>query len=301
MEFLRHATNPWGQEILVGVAWDLLLIAFVAGVGFAVVHAIWVRVNPTPDAAVDDGGSGAKGLPQRIERHSLGARTFHWLMALTMFVLLFTAFLPIVGIRFPWVTIHWIAGIGLTLTIVQHILQVFFKQDFWSMTINLGDIREGTKELKSFFSRADGTPTKTGKYPVDHKLYHHAAAIAAIGAIVTGLLMMLRVDTPFWSPNPYILSLSDGSWGLIYVVHGVCSVGLVTLTLTHVYFAIRPEKRWITISMINGWITRDNFLSHHDPERWKVTGKEPAAIAGVGGAGGVPEGVPQDKAEDGLT
>ena len=32
----------------------------------------------------------------------------------SMFVLLFTAFLPIAGIRFPWVTWHWIAGLVLT-------------------------------------------------------------------------------------------------------------------------------------------------------------------------------------------
>jgi hypothetical protein len=40
--------------------------------------------------------------------------------------------------------------------------------------------------------------------------------------------------------------------------------------IAHVYFAVRPEKRWITKSMIVGWITRRQYLEHHDPDRWVV-------------------------------
>ena len=35
-------------------------------------------------------------------------------MAASMFTLLFTAFLPKVGVQFTWVTYHWIAGVVLT-------------------------------------------------------------------------------------------------------------------------------------------------------------------------------------------
>ena len=38
-----------------------------------------------------------KGLPAKIQRHSFVARVFHWVMAASMLVLVFTAFLPIVG------------------------------------------------------------------------------------------------------------------------------------------------------------------------------------------------------------
>ena len=43
-------------------------------------------------------------LPDRITRHSLMARVFHWVMAGVMLVLLVTAFFPIMGIQFAWVT-----------------------------------------------------------------------------------------------------------------------------------------------------------------------------------------------------
>jgi len=53
-------------------------------------------------------------------------------------------------------------------------------------------------------------------------------------------------------------------------VHGLSGVALITMVIAHVYFAIRPEKLWMTRSMIKGWITRDEYLAHHDPEKWKV-------------------------------
>ena len=51
---------------------------------------------------------------------------------------------------------------------------------------------------------------------------------------------------------------------------GLAGVGLVGLVIAHVYFAVRPEKWWITKSMILGWITRRQYLEHHDPDRWNV-------------------------------
>ena len=81
--------------------------------------------------------------------------------------------------------------------------------------------------------------------------------------------MLVRVRTPFLTRNPYVLS--DGAWGFTYVLHGMAGVALVGLIMAHVYFAIRPEKWWVTKSMILGWITRRQYLEHHDPDRWKAT------------------------------
>ena len=48
------------------------------------------------------------------------------------------------------------------------------------------------------------------------------------------------------------------------------------MTIAHVYFAIRPEKRWQTRSMIKGWITREEYLQHHDPSLWPVDASDSA-------------------------
>ena len=145
-------------------------------------------------------------------------------------------------------------------------------------------------ELRNIIGKdGEGAP-KAGKYPIDHILFHHGAAVTGLVAIATGLLMMLRLETPFWTANPYMLS--DSSWGVVYVLHGLSGVGLITLTITHIYFAIRPDKWWITKSMIYGWIPRSEYLGNHDPKRWVVEGAdEPelvsarAAEADAGGAG----------------
>jgi thiosulfate reductase cytochrome b subunit len=92
--------------------------------------------------------------------------------------------------------------------------------------------------------------------------------VTALGAVTSGVLMMSRVRTPFVTRNPYLLS--DSAWGVTYVTHGLAGVALVGLVIAHVYFAVRPEKWWITKSMILGWITRRQYLEHHEPERWRV-------------------------------
>ena len=53
-------------------------------------------------------------------------------------------------------------------------------------------------------------------------------------------------------------------------------VGFVGLVIAHIYFALRPEKLWITKAMIFGTISRRNYLEYHDPDRWvaEVSKKE---------------------------
>ena len=72
-------------------------------------------------------------------RHKGPDRAFHWLMALSVILLTGTAFLPIVGLRFDWLPIHWIAGIVLTVVVLFHIVRSF-SQDLGSMMVGPGDL-----------------------------------------------------------------------------------------------------------------------------------------------------------------
>ena len=276
MDILRRAANPWGQEVLLGIGWDLLWWAVVGGLGFVVVHTLLVRrLRQRGEAGPHGSGSGAAAaVPPKVTRHSLASRLFHWTMAISMLVLLATAFVPVVGYQFDWVTIHWIAGLVLTATIVYHIVRALFFQSPRAIWTSAGDLREGVSELKHMLGRGGEAPAPTGKYPVANKLYHHGAATAGVIAIVTGLFMMVRIDTPLFTQNQYLFG--DGTWGVTYVLHGLAGVGLVLLTITHIYMAIRPEKRWQTRSMFKGWITREEYLAHHDPALWPVNGGAPA-------------------------
>jgi len=271
--FFRRAANPWGQEILVGVAWDLIWAALIVGVAFVIAHAIYVGAIEKRAAAGP--GPGPAAIPERVVRHTASARSFHWLMAASMLTLLVTAFFPLVGIRFAWVTIHWIAGVILALLVVWHIYAAIFQQDMKAIWVGGRQLAEMRAAVGRFFRHEEDPEPRTAKYPNDQRMFHHAATVAGVGAIVTGLLMMLRIDTFLWDSNPYFLS--DRTWGLVFVLHGLCGVGLITLVVAHIYFAIRPEKRWMTRSMIKGWITREEYLTHYDPERWPLDGEgEPA-------------------------
>jgi formate dehydrogenase subunit gamma len=190
-------------------------------------------------------------------------------MAASMFVLLFTAFLPIVGVRFPWVTWHWMAGLVLSASIVFHIIHASFWLDFWSIWVGPKDIPEFRAEILRELGH-DVPGPKPGKYPLGNRLYHLVIVVAGLAVVVTGLFMMKRVRTPLFVRNPYLFS--DSLWGFTYVAHGLAGVGLVGLVIAHVYFAVRPDKWWITKSMIFGAITRRQYLEHHEPSRWVVAG-----------------------------
>ncbi len=275
MELWRTAANPWGQDVLMGVSWDLMYAAIIVAVAFLVGHAVWIKTRPTKVHVATE--AVPPGIPERIQRHSLAARLFHWTMAASMLVLLVTAFVPVLGLQFPWVTIHWIAGAVLTATIVYHIIHSIGWQDFWAMfQIGFG---EGMAHLKHIMSPKAPEP-KAGKYPFDHRLFHHVLVVVGLGVIATGLLMTVRIDTIFWTRNPYMLA--DSTWGIVYVIHGICGVALIFFTAAHIYFALRPEKHWITWSMVRGWVDREHYLAHHDPEKWVVTeGAAPGQVEPV--------------------
>ena len=270
MDFLTWGRSPWSQDVLIHISWSLLYLAAGAGVLFMVAHALYVLMRPSAKPAVDPQAQQmAARIPEQVARHSMAARAFHWVMAASMFTLLFTAFLPIVGVKFGWVTIHWIAGLVLTASILYHVIHATFWLDFWSIWLNREDLEESWNRVRRAIGMEAPAPRKAGKYPVDNKLYHTALTVSGFIAMITGLFMMTRVQTPFWTRNPYAF-FGDAGWGVVYVSHGLMGVLLVTLTMAHVYFAVRPEKFWITKSMLFGWISRRNYLEHHDPQRWVV-------------------------------
>ncbi|MDP3716728.1 MAG: cytochrome b/b6 domain-containing protein [Acidobacteriota bacterium] len=266
--FVEWARSPWGESVLVHISWDLFWAALVGGLLFLLAHAgymLFSQHHKREASEVDRMEADMKGLPANILRHSFVSRVFHWVMAFAMLTLLITAFLPIVGVQFAWVYWHWMAGILLTASIMFHIVHATFVLDFWSIWVGPRDIPEFKAEMLREVG-IDAPGPKPGKYPLGNRLYHLAVMVAGLAVIATGILMMWRVRTGIVERNPYILS--DATWGITYVVHGLMGVGFVGLVIAHIYFALRPEKLWITKSMIFGTISRRQYLEHHDPDRW---------------------------------
>jgi cytochrome b subunit of formate dehydrogenase len=273
MDLLSWARSPWGESVLIHISWDLFWAALVGGLLFLLAHGgymLFSQHHKRESSEVDRMEAERKDLPAHITRHGFVARAFHWVMAFAMLTLLITAFLPIVGVKFAWVYWHWMAGILLTASVMFHIVHATFVLDFWSIWVGPRDIPEFKAEmLRDLGQEVPGAP-KPGKYPLGNRLYHLAVMVAGLFVIGSGILMMARVRTGIVERNPYLLS--DSTWGITYVIHGLMGVGFVGLVIAHIYFALRPEKLWITKAMLFGTITRREYLEHHDPERW-VAGK----------------------------
>ena len=161
MGFLEWATSPWGRLVPIHIAWFLIWVAVISGFLFFVVHAAYLRyfANPREFAGVISPAVAVR-IPEHVPRHSLTARLFHWIMAASMFTLLFTAFLPKVGVQFPWVTYHWIAGVVLTASILFHIIHASFFMDFWAIWPDRIDLRDAWRRMGRFAGKPEPPPDR---------------------------------------------------------------------------------------------------------------------------------------------
>ena len=105
MDFLTWARSPWGEDILTHISWDLAL-----GVALRRRRVLSSRTPATwcspriASATQTETDALEAARPRTAGPHQAPfapARLFHWVMAAAMFVLLFTAFLPIAGVQFP--------------------------------------------------------------------------------------------------------------------------------------------------------------------------------------------------------
>jgi formate dehydrogenase subunit gamma len=184
-----------------------------------------------------------------LVRHAGIDRLFHWGTAITMAVLMATSLLPILGIRFAWYGVHWVAGLVLTLLILLHIVRALVWQRPKAMVLSAADFR----------------PAGAGKYTLPQKLMHLAWAVTILVALVTGLLLLRKAGVPFLERDPYVRSLK--AWGVLTLLHDLAALASVFLVLVHVYFGILPEKRAYLRAMLTGGIRRSELSAEHDLSR----------------------------------
>jgi thiosulfate reductase cytochrome b subunit len=186
-----------------------------------------------------------RGGPPGV-RHRLPDRLFHWVMAGAIFVLGATAFLPILGLRFEWVPLHWVAGVVLVLAVLFHLYRVFGVLGHREMSPGVDDVREVFRDIRG----AGHEGLSDAKYDAFQKGYHTATMLSVLALIGTGLPMLAKIDTTFWKRDPSILT--DQTWGVIYVVHGAAALVVLFLVILHLYFSALPEHRTYLVSMIAG-------------------------------------------------
>lgn len=247
-EIVRYKRDVWGEEVILGVSWDLLWVVASVVLILLAAHAIIMAAlaNKKMDKPSSDG--------RRVSRHEGIDRLFHWSMAASVFALIITGIAPIIGWRLAWLNIHWIAGLILTFVVLVHIVRSLFWQDFKSMILGPTDFGEPFDSAK-----------KPGKYSFEQKGMHWAMTVVVLGVIITGVVLFQQIDTPFWDRTN---SMPEDQLGLMFLLHGLSTLALIALTATHIYFALRPEKIFYTRSMFSGWISEDEMAANHDPSKW---------------------------------
>ena len=86
-------------------------------------------------------------------RHQLSDRVFHWVMAILTVILLGTAFLPILGVKFDWVIIHWVAGVLLIISVIFHLYRSFFVHGLSEMLPRWKDIKSQFNKDANFYNK----------------------------------------------------------------------------------------------------------------------------------------------------
>jgi cytochrome b561 len=100
----------------------------------------------------------------RIVRHSLVDRVFHWVTAACVLILLATAFLPIVGLRFSWLALHWMTGVVLSAALAFHLVRGLIWQRVRDVTIDGSDLRDAAAIVGTTLRLSTAPPRRPGKY-----------------------------------------------------------------------------------------------------------------------------------------
>jgi len=221
-------------------------------------------------------GTSAVGAPttERVRRHLLIDRIYHWAMAAAVFTLIYSAFWPTIfqGRDLVISDLHWIAGVVLVALVLFHIVRAIFWQNWRYMMPDRIDAENVGRVIAKRTGRGGPAPRKAGKYNGLQKLYHLGAAAVLLVVLGTGGLLLFKIGTPSSIPmtlipkNPYFLA--DPTWDIVYALHGLAAAAVVGLVIIHMYFAIRPDEWHLTRSMFRGWISRKEYEGHHDPVRW---------------------------------
>jgi formate dehydrogenase subunit gamma len=199
-----------------------------------------------------------------IVRHRLSSRVLHWTVAVTFFLALFTG-LPI------WIPIFsWMASFfgGLSTCRVLHpwfglafaVASVWMFVHWFSDMMLTGNDREFlTPGGMIRYFKYQGEDAEVGKYNGGQKLLFWAAALGALGLLLSGVVM--------WFPERF----SQGPRELSYVVHDLAFILFFAMIIGHIYLGTAAEPGTFR-AIVRGTVTKEWARLHHPKWYRQVTG-----------------------------
>jgi len=198
-----------------------------------------------------------------IVRHRLSSRVIHWSVAVFFFLCLFTG-LPIWTPVFGWMATlfgglsvcRWLhPWSGVAFAIASLVMFVHWFSDMhltgkdWEFLTPGGMIR---------YFRYQGEDPEVGKYNGGQKLLFWAAALGALGLLLSGVVI--------WFPELFGQFLRE----LSYVVHDVAFILFFAMIIGHIYLGTAAEPGTFG-SMVGGTVTKEWARLHHPKWYREVT------------------------------
>ena len=202
-----------------------------------------------------------------IVRHNRASRLIHWTVSVTFFLCLFTG-MPIWTPVFGWMAslfggltvcrvIHPWAGLAFFLSTI-----VMFVAWLGDMHLAPGERREWVSEGRAMrYMRYETDDSDVGKYNGGQKLQFWLVCLAALGLLLSGLLM--------WFPELFPAILRQ----LAYIIHDVTFILFAILIVFHIYLGTAAEPGTFG-SMTRGTVTKAWARLHHGHWYRDVTGEE---------------------------
>jgi formate dehydrogenase subunit gamma len=198
-----------------------------------------------------------------VVRFKYYSRIVHWSVGTSFLVCLFTGF-PI------WTPYWgWMAGFfgGLSVCRWLHAwsgvaFSVFTALQFvhWmgQMFLTEGDARFMSPANFGRYLSWKTHDSDVGKYNGGQKLLFWASSLAALGLLLTGVVL--------WYPSEFGATLRQAAW----VLHDVTFILLVVLIMGHVYLGLAEPGTMM--AMVKGTVSRDWARLHHPKWYRDVTG-----------------------------
>lgn len=299
-----------GQEVVVGLSWDVLvLFALIASLTFLVHYVLRELLNPT-EHTVEGTEESKEEVEQNlrdqgveeVKRFSVAQRASHWLMAISIFLLMISGFVIMNNditvktfLGLSWLDVHIWSALVLVGYVVFHVGHVAYKGTWSKMWFGLRDAKDLWVRFKNLIMLEESYPRQF-EYPSAQKLLHWGVTGTTLGLIVTGLVLLRRVNLPpIWSATREFTFLGltfdlgvGSAMGLIswsFVLHDFLAVATVALVMGHIYFALRPNEWAITRSMITGTVDVDHYAEKYSPTSWTVGDDDWDEPEGGGGEG----------------
>ena len=193
-----------------------------------------------------------------IVRHRLATRAIHWTVALFFFLALFSG-LPIWTPVFGWMA-HLFGGLNVCRWLHPWAGVVFFVSALVMFVHWLGEMhlepneREWLRPRKIVeYMRYQGEDPEVGKYNGGQKLFFFAAALGALGLLLSGIVL--------WFPLEFPRILRE----LAILIHDVAFILFVVAVVFHIYLGTAAEPGTFH-SMIRGTVSKPWARLHHP--RW---------------------------------